>query len=67
MACPNSNAYGNRMEVYHEASGTWTDVSGTYYTSNGTYISSNLLSGHRYLGRLTYLENSKWVVVDAWT
>ncbi len=66
VAYPVLNAWGNRLELFHQASGTWTDISGTYYTPNGTYISSNLLSGHRYFGRLTYMENSNWVVVDAW-
>lgn len=66
VAYPVSNAWGNRLELFHQASGTWTDISGTYYTPNGTYLSSNLLSGHRYFGRLTYQVNSQWVVVDAW-
>lgn len=66
VSYPTPNAYGNRLELWHPGSGAWTNVSGTYNTSDGAYVSNNLQSDNAYMGRLTYLRDGTWIVVDTW-
>lgn len=61
---PDSNAYGNRLELWNSVTG-WRNVTPDFYTKNGDYVSSNLAPGS-YMGRLTYLSNGSWVILDTW-
>lgn len=62
VAYPDQNAWGNRLELWNSVIG-WKNVTPDYYTKNGEYKSNDLSAG-TYMGRLTYISNGKWVVVD---
>ena len=63
---PTSGTYGNRIELWDTVTGQWKEAGTRYYVTNGRYTFSGLVAGRLYMGRLTYLSGSTWVVKDCY-
>lgn len=61
---PDSNAYGNRLELWDSVANRWYEIHPKYHMINGSYTFDNLPTGRRYVGRLTYLSNDKVKYID---
>ncbi|RJE91292.1 hypothetical protein D3P07_04355 [Paenibacillus sp. 1011MAR3C5] len=59
---PANVVYGNKLELYHYASGQWTTIVSDK-AANGTYTINNLIPGNYYFVRMTWYDND-WKIKD---
>ena len=65
VSYPDSNAWGNRLELWNSVTGQWFEIQPSMQMRDGQYSFTGLSSSTTYMGRLTYYDNA-WKVVDIW-